>query len=34
VGFTTSLDDEKMGWVIDALRKTARLISEALKTSS
>jgi DNA-binding IclR family transcriptional regulator len=34
VGFTTSLDDEKMGWIVDELRKTAHLISEALKASS
>lgn len=34
VGFTTSLDDKKMGWVIDELRKTAHLISGALKAPS
>ena len=31
VGFTTSLDDRKMGWVIDELRKTSHFISEALR---
>jgi DNA-binding IclR family transcriptional regulator len=33
VGFTTTLDDNKMGWVIDELRKAAHLISGALKGS-
>ncbi len=32
VGFSTSLDDKKMGWVIDELRKTSHFISEALRT--
>ena len=32
VGFTTSLDDKKMGWVIAELRKTSHFISEALRT--
>jgi len=31
VGFTTSLDDRKMGWVIDELRRTSHFISEALR---
>jgi len=31
VGFATSLDDKKMGWVIDELGKTSHLISEALR---
>jgi DNA-binding IclR family transcriptional regulator len=34
VGFTTSLRDEQMGWVIDELRKTAHLVSAGLKGSS
>jgi DNA-binding IclR family transcriptional regulator len=29
VGFGRSLDDKKMGWVIDELRKTSHFISEA-----
>ena len=32
VGFSTSLDDKKMGWVIDELRKMSHFISEALRT--
>lgn len=31
VGFSTSLDDRKKGWVIDEIQKTVRLISEALR---
>lgn len=31
VGFSTSLNDEKMGWVINELRKTSSFISEALR---
>jgi DNA-binding IclR family transcriptional regulator len=31
VGFSRSLDDKKMGWVIDELRKTSHFISEALR---
>ena len=31
VGFSASLDDKKMVWVIDELRKTSHFISEALK---
>jgi DNA-binding IclR family transcriptional regulator len=31
VGFTTSLDDRKMGWVTDELRRTSHFISEALR---
>jgi IclR family KDG regulon transcriptional repressor len=32
VGFSASLDDKKMGWVIDEVRKTSHVISEALRT--
>ena len=31
VGFSTSLEDKKMVWVIDELRKTSHFISEAFK---
>ena len=31
VGFSTSLDDRKKGWVIDEIQKTVQLISEALR---
>ncbi len=31
VGFSRSLDNKKMGWVIDELRKTSHFISEALR---
>jgi len=32
VGFSASLDDKKMVWVIDKLRKTSHFISESLRT--
>ncbi len=31
VGFSRSLDDKRMGWVIDELRKTSQFISESLR---
>jgi IclR family KDG regulon transcriptional repressor len=31
VGFSTSLDDRKKGWIIDEIQKTVQLISEALR---